>query len=117
MSERFLITVRQGSCEWTCIAAAAAPSRAGPKLLKEGPGAVLWAILDKVVDDYAPVRRGNSSATIEEVEATVLRQAARSAARPSGSIRCAREASDFFRAVHPLLAPLRRDRTRRRPTR
>jgi hypothetical protein len=42
-----------------------------PKLLEEGPAAVLWAILDKIVDDYAPVVEGLES-DIEEVEHTVF---------------------------------------------
>ena len=42
-----------------------------PKLLEEGPAAVLWAIIDKIVDDYAPVVEGLET-DIEEVEQTVF---------------------------------------------
>ena len=42
-----------------------------PKLLEEGPSSVLWAILDKIVDDYAPVVEGLER-DIEEVEQTVF---------------------------------------------
>ena len=54
----------------------AAAARAPPELLEEGPAAVLWAILDKVVDDYAPVVEGLER-DIEEVEQTVFSGAAR----------------------------------------
>ena len=79
-------------------AAARAPSRAA----QGGPAAVLWAILDKVVDDYAPVVEGLER-DIEEVEATVFS----GAAAPTERIYfLRREATDFYRAVHPLLGPL-----------
>src|SRR5215207_9372789 len=42
-----------------------------PRLLREGPPAALWAILDKVVDDYAPVVE-ELERDIEEVEQTVF---------------------------------------------
>ena len=73
-----------------------------PELLQEGTAAVLWAILDKVVDDYAPVVEGLER-DIEQVEATVFG----GAAAPTERIYfLRREATDFYRAVHPLLGPL-----------
>ena len=72
------------------------------ELLKEGTVAVLWAILDTIVDDYAPVTEG-LEADVEEVERTVFS----GAAAPTERIYLLRrEATDFYRAVHPLLAPL-----------
>ena len=63
---------------------------------------MLWAILDTIVDDYAPVIEGLES-DVEEVEATVFS----GAAAPTERIYLLRrEATDFYRAVHPLLAPL-----------
>ena len=63
---------------------------------------MLWAILDKVVDDYAPVVEGLER-DIEEVEKTVFS----GAAAPTERIYLLRrEATDFYRAVHPLLGPL-----------
>jgi magnesium transporter len=100
MSDRFLITVRQGVA--SDLHAARLRLERRPELLKEGPSAVLWAILDQVVDDYAPVVEGLER-DIEEVEATVFGGAAAPTERIY-SLR--REASDFFRAVHPLLGPL-----------
>jgi magnesium transporter len=100
LSERFVITVRQGAASDLHDARLRLERR--PELLGEGPGAVLWAILDKVVDDYAPVVEGLER-DIEEVEKTVFS----GAAAPTERIYLLRrEATDFYRAVHPLLAPV-----------
>jgi len=62
---------------------------------------VLWAILDKIVDDYAPVVEGLER-DIEEVEQTVFS----GAHAPTQRIYLLRrEVTDFYRAVHPLLGP------------
>ena len=74
---------------------------ARPKLLEEGPAAVLWAILDKIVDDYAPVVEGLET-DIEEVEHTVF---SGSHAPTHRIYLLRREVTDFYRAVHPLLGP------------
>ena len=100
MSRRFLITVRQGVASDLHGARLRLESR--PELMSEGTGAVLWAILDKVVDDYAPVIEGLDR-DIEDVERLVFSGAAAPTERIY-SLR--REASDFYRAVHPLLGPL-----------
>src|SRR5215216_6433436 len=100
MSERFVITVRQGAA--SDLHGARLRLERRPELLGEGPGAVLWAIMDKVVDDYAPVIEGLER-DIEEVEKTVFS----GAAAPTERIYLLRrEATDFYRAVHPLLGPL-----------
>jgi magnesium transporter len=100
LSRRFIITVRQG--EASDLHGARLRLERRHELLREGPGAVLWAILDKVVDDYAPVVEG-LEADIEEVEATVFS----GAAAPTERVYfLRREATDFHRAVHPLLLPL-----------
>jgi magnesium transporter len=100
MSPRFIVTVRQGVASELHAARVRLERR--PELLKEGPAAVLWAILDKVVDDYAPVVEGLER-DIEDVESTVF---AGSAAPTERIYLLRREASDFYRAVHPLLGPL-----------
>ena len=100
MSRNFVITVRQGAASDLHGARLRLESR--PELMKEGTGAVLWAILDKVVDDYSPVIEGLDS-DIEDVEQMVFGGAAAPTERIY-SLR--REASDFYRAVHPLLGPL-----------
>ena len=100
MSQRFVITVRQGVA--SDLHGARLRLERRPELLKEGPAAIMWAILDKVVDDYAPVLEGLEH-DVEEVEATVFSGAAAPTERIY-SLR--REATDFYRAVHPLLGPL-----------
>jgi magnesium transporter len=96
----FVITVRQGVASE--LHAARLRLEQHPELLQGGPASVLWAILDKVVDDYAPVVEGLER-DIEDVEATVFS----GAVAPTERIYfLRREASDFYRAVHPLLSPL-----------
>jgi magnesium transporter len=100
ISRSFVITVRQGVASDLHDARLRLEDR--PELLKEGTAAVLWAILDTIVDDYAPVIEGLES-DVEEVEATVFT----GAAAPTERIYLLRrEATDFYRAVHPLLGPL-----------
>jgi magnesium transporter len=100
ISRRFVITVRQGVASDLHGARLRLEER--PELLKEGTVAVLWAILDVIVDGYAPVIEGLER-DVEEVEATVFS----GAAAPTERIYLLRrEATDFYRAVHPLLAPL-----------
>ena len=100
ISRRFVITVRQGIASDLHGARLRLEDR--PELLKEGTMAVLWAILDTIVDDYVPVIEGLES-DVEEVEATVFT----GAAAPTERIYLLRrEATDFYRAVHPLLGPL-----------
>src|SRR3954470_22603397 len=95
----FIITVRQGVA--ADLHEARLKLEQHPKLLEEGPAAVLWAILDKIVDDYAPVVEGLES-DIEEVEHTVFA----GAHAPTQRIYLLRrEVTDFYRAVHPLLGP------------
>jgi magnesium transporter len=100
LSERFVITVRQGGASDLHGARLRLEHR--PELLNEGTSAVLWAILDTIVDDYAPVIEGLER-DVEDVEATVFT----GAGAPTERIYLLRrEATDFYRAVHPLLSPL-----------
>ncbi len=100
LSRRFVITVRRGPAR--DLAEARRRLERRPDLTAYGTSAVLWAILDKVVDDYAPVVEGLEQ-DVEEVEATVF---AGSPAATERVYRLRREATDFYRAVHPLLGPL-----------
>jgi magnesium transporter len=100
LSRRFLITVRQGAASELHGARERLERR--PELLQEGPVAALWAILDKIVDDYAPVVEGLER-DVEDVEATVF---GGSAAATERIYKLRREVSDFYRTVHPLLGPL-----------
>ncbi len=100
LSSRFVITVRQG--EGSDLHGARLRLEARPEFLKEGTGAVLWAIFDTIVDSYAPVVE-ELERDVEEVERTVFS----GAAAPTERIYLLRrEATEFYRAVHPLLGPL-----------
>jgi magnesium transporter len=73
-----------------------------PALLAQGPEAVLYAILDRVVDDYLPVVAGLEN-DIEEIETQVF------ALVPQVSQRIyelSREVVEFQRAARPLNAVL-----------
>jgi magnesium transporter len=75
-----------------------------PELLARGPEAVLYAILDSVVDGYAPVVAGLQK-DIDEIEIQVFR------GDPGVSRRIyelSREVIEFQRATRPLLAMLNR---------
>ncbi len=100
LSSRYVITVRRGP--GSDVAAARARLERRPDLLERGTSSVLWAVLGKVVDDYAPVIEGLEQ-DVEEVEATVF---GGSAAATERIYRLRREATDFYRAVHPLLGPV-----------
>ena len=73
-----------------------------PELLAEGPGAVAWAVVDKVVDDYAPVVDGIEN-DISEVEDDIFRGQGESTER---IYFLKREVIQFHHAVYPLLVPL-----------
>jgi magnesium transporter len=73
-----------------------------PELLKLGPTAAVWAIMDKVVDDYQPVIEGLEN-DVEEVEAAVFAEAGDETKR---IYFLRRELAEFYRAVHPLLMAL-----------
>ncbi|MGH3925201.1 MAG: CorA family divalent cation transporter, partial [Pseudonocardiaceae bacterium] len=71
---------------------------AEPELLKRGPLAVLYAILDRIVDDYQPVLQGLRN-DIDEIEDQVFR------GEPAVSRRIyqlSREVIEFQRACEPL---------------
>ncbi len=73
-----------------------------PTLLKHGPEAVLYAILDQVVDDYLPVVRGLQD-DIDEIETQVF------GGDPGVSRRIyqlSREVIEFQRACQPLIGML-----------
>src|SRR5205809_426115 len=97
LAPAFVITVRQGVASGLRGARQRLEQR--PELLAAGSTSALWAILDQVVDDYAPVVAGLER-DIDQIEATVFSGAVAPTERIY-SLR--REATDFYRAVHPLL--------------
>ena len=64
-----------------------------------GPQAVLYAILDRVVDEYPPVVAGLQN-DIDEIEVAGLRAATRRVSRRIYEL--SREVIEFQRAAHPL---------------
>jgi magnesium transporter len=97
LAPRFVITVRQGVASELGEARQRLEQR--PELLAAGSISALWAILDLVVDGYAPVV-AELERDIDQVEATVFSGAVAPTERIY-SLR--RETTDFYRAVHPLL--------------
>jgi len=98
LAPTFVITVRQGGA--SALHGARRRLEQRPELLAAGSSSALWAILDEVVDDYAPVVAGLER-DVDEVEATVFS----GIVAPTQRIYSLRnEATNFYRAVHPLLA-------------
>ncbi|MDR6143227.1 magnesium transporter [Microbacterium foliorum] len=73
-----------------------------PGLLKLGPEAVLYAILDEVVDEYAPVLAGLEN-DIDEIESQLFEDGVDATQR---IYELGREVIDFQRAVQPLAGML-----------
>ena len=76
-----------------------------PDLLRFGPGAVLYAILDRVVDDYQPVIDGLDE-DIKEVETEVFSHEGSNPAERIYLLK--REVIEFHQAAAPLTEPLDR---------
>ncbi|MEU1517048.1 magnesium and cobalt transport protein CorA [Streptomyces sp. NPDC005811] len=96
----FVITVRHGAAP--DLSAVRRRMEDSPDLLKLGPEAVLYAILDAVVDGYAPVVSGVQN-DIDEIETEVFR------GDPEVSRRIyelSREMVEFQRATRPLVGML-----------
>ncbi|WP_330460570.1 magnesium and cobalt transport protein CorA [Streptomyces sp. NBC_00820] len=96
----FVITVRHGAAP--DLSAVRRRMEDSPELLALGPEAVLYAILDAVVDGYAPVVAGVQN-DIDEIETEVFR------GDPEVSRRIyelSRETVEFQRATRPLVGML-----------
>jgi magnesium transporter len=96
----YVIAVRRGAASELGDARKRLEER--PELMKLGTAAVVWAIVDKVVDDYEPVVAGIDN-DIEEVEQEIF-QARGDATQRIYFLK--REVIEFHRATFPLLAPL-----------
>jgi magnesium transporter len=96
-----VITVRHGP--GSELASARQRLEARPDLLRLGASSAVWAILDKVVDDYLPVVDAIED-DVEEVEKDVFDD---DIPAPTARIyNLKREVIEFHRAVWPLLNPL-----------
>src|SRR5882757_8471291 len=96
----FVVTVRHA--EAPNLAAVRRRVERDPELLRQGTEAVLYAIMDKVVDGYAPVVAGLEN-DIDEIETEVFR------GDPTVSRRIyelSREVIEFQRATRPLIGIL-----------
>ena len=96
----FVITVRHA--EAPDLAKVRRRMEASPDLLRRGPEAVLYAMLDEVVDDYAPVVAGLEN-DIDEIEDELF---AESPAVSRRIYQLFREVMEFQRATQPLLGIL-----------
>ena len=97
----YVITVRHGP--GSELNSARRRLEAREDLLELGASAAVWAVLDKVVDDYIPVVEAIED-DIEEVEKDVFDD---DVPAPTARIyNLKREVIEFHRAVWPLLGPL-----------
>jgi magnesium transporter len=96
VGEDFVITVRHG--EAPVLAQARGRLEADPELLLRGPEAILYAIMDGVVDGYVPVVAGLEN-DIDEIEVEVFSGNAGVSRR---TYELSREVIEFQRAVKPL---------------
>lgn len=103
VGQRFVVTVRHG--EGSPLGEVRKDLEAHPDLLSLGPSSVVYAIADRVVDDYALVIEG-VEIDIEEVETEVF---SGSGSNPAQRIyKLKREVLEFRRAVNPLISPMQR---------
>ena len=100
---RFVVTVRHG--EGSPLHDVRLDLEAHPDLLGIGPSSVLYAVTDRVVDDYAEVIE-RLALEVDAVEAEVF---SGTGANPTERIyKLKREVLEFKRAVKPLVDPMQR---------
>jgi magnesium transporter len=94
--KNFVVTVRHA--ETAGVARVRQRLESRPDLLRHGPEAVLYALLDRVVDDYGPVVAGLEN-DIDEIEDQLF---SGDSAVSRRIYELAREVIQFQRAIHPL---------------
>ncbi|WP_426996493.1 magnesium/cobalt transporter CorA [Pseudarthrobacter sp. N5] len=94
--KNFVVTIRHA--ETAGVARVRQRLESRPDLLCHGPEAVLYALLDQVVDDYAPVVAGLEN-DIDEIEDQLFSGDSTVSRR---IYELAREVIQFQRAIHPL---------------
>jgi magnesium transporter len=107
VNPEFLISVRHGQS--SPLKQARHRLEHEPELAARGPGAVLYAIVDRIVDDYKPVVEG-LTVDIQEVEEQVFSPGRHNPAERIYYLE--REVLDFRRAVEPLASAAERLATR-----
>jgi magnesium transporter len=100
VGEDFVVTVRHG--EASELGKVRHRLEGDPELLRAGPQAILYAVVDRVVDDYAPVVAGLEN-DIDEIETQVFSGNAGASRR---IYELSREVIQFQRATEPLPAIL-----------
>ncbi|ABG03038.1 magnesium and cobalt transport protein CorA [Rubrobacter xylanophilus DSM 9941] len=102
VGEDFVVTVRHG--EASALRGVRERLEGDRELLRRGPASILYAIMDRVVDDYGPVVDGLEN-DIDEIESEVF------GGSPHVSRRIyelSREVVEFHRATRPLAGVLER---------
>jgi magnesium transporter len=92
----FVVTVRHG--EASALHGVRRRLESEPELLRKGPEAILYAIMDRMVDDYGPVVEGLEN-DIDEIETEVFGGNAGVSRR---IYELSREVIEFQRAARPL---------------
>jgi magnesium transporter len=103
LGDDYIVTVRHG--EASSLTPVREALEEDPGHLRHGPGAVLHAILDRVVDDYGPAIQGLET-DIDEVEDELF---SGQRTNPAERIyRLQREVLQFRKATAPLVEPIER---------
>jgi magnesium transporter len=103
LGPRFVVTVRHG--EGSPLHEVRLDLEAHPNLLGIGPSSVVYAVADRIVDDYADVIEA-IDLEVEKVEEAVFSGAG---VNPTERIyKLKREVLEFKRAVAPLVGPMQR---------
>jgi magnesium transporter len=97
VGEDFVVTVRHG--EASALARVRRRLESMPELLRRGPEAILYAIMDRVVDDYGPVAEALER-DIDEIETEVFSGNTGVSRR---IYELSREAIEFRRCTAPLI--------------
>jgi magnesium transporter len=103
MGDHFVITVRRG--EHAPLSALRRSLEADPARLARGPSEVLYAIADKIIDDYLDVV-AEFEKDVDEVESSVFSRQGQHEVERVYQLK--RELIEFKRSVMPLGAPLLR---------
>ncbi len=99
VGEGFVVTVRHG--EASALSQVRRSLEGSADLLSLGPAAVLHAVIDHVVDDYAPVVAGLDN-DISEVEDEVFGERTVGGDPTQRVYQLKKESLDFYRAAKPL---------------
>jgi magnesium transporter len=103
LGAKFVVTIRHGA--GSPLHEVRRDLEAHPDLLAIGPSSVLYAVADRIVDDYATVA-DMVAIDVEEVEAEVFSSTRHNAAKRIYKLK--REVIQFKRAVAPAVVPMQR---------